>query len=229
MPPSTVNAYYTPTKNQMVFPAGILQSPFYDPTFPPSLNYGGMGVVMGHELTHGFDDQGREFDKDGNLKHWWKNKTVELFKNRTKCFVNQYSKYSDHNPNKNTNFFFSSDKYKINSKNINGNQTLGENIADNGGLKAAYHAYLTLMQDKSEPTSLPGLALDHKQLFFVAFAQVWCSSVTKEATALQIEKDSHSPAKFRVVGALSNLKEFSEVFKCKPGSKMNPRNKCEVW
>lgn len=91
MTPSVVNAYYTPTKNQMVFPAGILQSPFYDPSYPPSLNYGGMGVVMGHELTHGFDDQGREFDKDGNLHHWWKNKTIEQFKNRTKCIAQQYS------------------------------------------------------------------------------------------------------------------------------------------
>jgi membrane metallo-endopeptidase-like protein 1 len=211
MAPSTVNAYYTPTKNQMVFPAGILQSPFYDTNFPPSLNYGGVGVVMGHELTHGFDDQGREFDKDGNLNHWWKNKTIDLFKNRTKCVVDQYN------------------KYKINSKNINGNQTLGENIADNGGLKAAYHAYLSLMKDKPEPETLPGLALNHKQLFFVAFAQVWCSSVTNEATALQIEKDSHSLAKFRVIGALSNLKEFGEVFKCNVGTKMNPKNKCEVW
>lgn len=122
-----------------------------------------------------------------------------------------------------------SDKYKINGKSINGNQTLGENIADNGGLKAAYHAYLNLMMDKPEPPYLPGLPYNHKQLFFIAFAQVWCSSVTKEATALQIEKDSHSPAKFRVIGALSNLKEFSEVFKCAVGTKMNPKNKCEVW
>lgn len=91
MTPSVVNAYYTPTKNQMVFPAGILQSPFYDPSYPPSLNYGGMGVVMGHELTHGFDDQGREFDKDGNLHHWWKNETIEQFKKRTKCIAEQYS------------------------------------------------------------------------------------------------------------------------------------------
>lgn len=211
MPPSTVNAYYTPTKNQMVFPAGILQSPFYDSSFPPSLNYGGMGVVMGHELTHGFDDQGRQFDKYGNLNHWWKNKTIEKFKQRTKCVVQQY------------------DKYTINGKNINGNQTLGENIADNGGLKAAYHAYLQLMKHQPEPPRLPGIPLNHRQLFFVAFAQVWCSTVTKEATALQIEKDSHSPAPFRVIGALSNLKEFSDEFHCKPGSKMNPVNKCEVW
>ncbi|CAH1118459.1 unnamed protein product [Phaedon cochleariae] len=211
MPPSTVNAYYTPTKNQMVFPAGILQSPFYEPSFPESLNYGGMGVVMGHELTHGFDDQGRQFDKFGNLNHWWKNKTIEKFKQRTKCVVDQYN------------------KYQINGKNINGNQTLGENIADNGGLKAAYHAYLDLMKDKAEPQTLPGIPLNHRQLFFVAFAQVWCSTVTKEATNLQIEKDSHSPAQYRVIGALTNLKEFSQEFGCPIGSRMNPRNKCEVW
>lgn len=211
MPPSTVNAYYTPTKNQMVFPAGILQSPFYNNSYPASLNYGGMGVVMGHELTHGFDDQGREFDKDGNLHQWWNNDTIRNFKNRTNCVAHQYSKYT------------------INGKNISGNQTLGENIADNGGLKASYHAYLELMKDKQEPQKLPGLDLTHKQLFFVAFAQVWCSAVTREATSLQIEKDPHSPAKFRVVGSLSNMKEFAKEFNCKPGTKMNPRNKCEVW
>ncbi|VEN40265.1 unnamed protein product, partial [Callosobruchus maculatus] len=211
MPPSTVNAYYTPTKNQMVFPAGILQAPFYSPAHPDALNYGAMGVVMGHELTHAFDDQGRQFDRHGNLKHWWKNETVERFKERTKCVVDQYN------------------KYKINGKSINGNQTLGENIADNGGLKAAYHAYLELMKDKPEPPPLPGIPLSHKQLFFVAFAQVWCSAITKEATNLQIEKDSHSPAQYRVIGALSNLKEFSQEFNCKAGSKMNPAKKCEVW
>lgn len=121
------------------------------------------------------------------------------------------------------------DKYGINGKNINGNQTLGENIADNGGLKAAYHAYLDLMKNRTEPDLLPGLQLTHRQLFFVAFAQVWCSSVTKEATALQIEKDSHSPAKYRVIGALSNLVEFGEEFKCGTKSKMNPVDKCEIW
>ncbi|KAJ8956318.1 hypothetical protein NQ318_015056 [Aromia moschata] len=211
MAPSIVNAYYTPTKNQMVFPAGILQSPFYDPSFPPSLNYGGMGVVMGHELTHGFDDQGRQFDKFGNLNHWWKAKTIEKFKQRTKCVVDQYN------------------RYKINGTSIKGNHTLGENIADNGGLKAAYHAYLDLMAGKPEPQTLPGIPLNHKQLFFVAFAQVWCSTVTKEAMTLQIDKDSHSPAQYRVIGALSNLKEFSEQFQCPKGSKMNPEKKCEVW
>ncbi|KAB0791750.1 hypothetical protein PPYR_03550 [Photinus pyralis] len=211
MSPSTVNAYYTPTKNQMVFPAGILQRPFYDSRYPASLNYGGMGVVLGHELTHGFDDQGREYDKNGNMHRWWKNETIERFKERTKCVVDQY------------------DKFKINNKNINGNQTLGENIADNGGLKAAYHAYLIVTDGEAEPPPLPGLNLTHRQLFFIAFAQVWCSSATNESSSLQIEKDAHSPARVRVLGSLANLKEFSDEFKCKSGSKMNPKNKCEVW
>ncbi|XP_044763653.1 endothelin-converting enzyme homolog isoform X2 [Coccinella septempunctata] len=211
MSPSTVNAYYTPTKNQMVLPAGILQNPFYNPNHPASLNYGGIGVVMGHELTHGFDDQGREFDKEGNLNHWWKNETIRRFKDRTKCFVDQYN------------------KYKINGKSVSGNRTLGENIADNGGLKAAYNAYLEYMKTQPEPLNYPGLELNHKQLFFVAFAQIWCSSVTNETSTLQIEKDPHSPAKYRVIGALSNLKEFGQEFKCKEGSRMNPKRKCEIW
>lgn len=112
---------------------------------------------------------------------------------------------------------------------MNGNLTLGENIADNGGLKAAYHAYLDLEKTLKPQEQLPGLNLTHRQLFFIAFAQVWCSSITKEATELHIEKESHSPPKFRVIGSLSNLKEFSDEFKCKPGSRMNPKDKCEVW
>lgn len=106
---------------------------------------------------------------------------------------------------------------------------MGENIADNGGLKAAYHAYLNIASKKEEPPSLPGLNLSHKQLFFLAFAQVWCSSATNESTNLQIDKDAHSPAQIRVLGSLSNVKEFSDVYKCKIGSRMNPKNKCEVW
>ncbi|KAJ8982237.1 hypothetical protein NQ317_013539 [Molorchus minor] len=192
-------------------PPASSRAPSTTPPSPPSLNYGGMGVVMGHELTHGFDDQGRQFDKYGNLNHWWKKKTIDKFKQRTKCIVDQYN------------------KYKINGTNIKGNQTLGENIADNSGLKAAYHAYLELMDGKPEPQPLPGIPLNHRQLFFVAFAQVWCSTVTKQAVALQIDKDSHSPVQYRVIGALSNLKEFSQEFNCKLGSKMNPKTKCEVW
>ncbi|KAK7794358.1 hypothetical protein R5R35_007241 [Gryllus longicercus] len=211
MTPPTVNAYYTPTKNQIVFPAGILQAPFYDINHPHSLNYGGMGVVMGHELTHAFDDQGREYDRIGNLHQWWNNQTISKFKERTDCVVNQYS------------------KYEINSKHLNGKQTLGENIADNGGLKAAYHAYLDWAANNLEDPPLPILNLTHRQLFFLSFAQVWCSSSTEEATKLQIDKDPHSPPKFRVIGPLSNLREFAEEFNCAPGTRMNPKKKCEVW
>ncbi|XP_043474740.1 endothelin-converting enzyme homolog isoform X2 [Leptopilina heterotoma] len=211
MTPPTVNAYYTPTKNQIVFPAGILQSPFYDMENPSSLNFGGMGVVMGHELTHGFDDQGREYDLHGNLHQWWNNATIEKFKNRTQCFVEQYS------------------QFEIDGRHVNGKQTLGENIADNGGLKAAYHAYITTPKNYKDQLQLPGLNMTHRQLFFLNFAQVWCSAVTSEAIGLQIEKDSHCPAKFRVIGPLSNLPEFSTEFNCPLGSKMNPTHKCEVW
>ncbi|PSN53054.1 Endothelin-converting enzyme [Blattella germanica] len=199
MTPPTVNAYYTPTKNQIVFPAGILQAPFYDIKHPRSLNFGGMGVVMGHELTHAFDDQGREYDQNGNLHQWWKNKTIDKFKERTECVVDQYS------------------NYEINNKHLNGKQTL------------AYHAYLEWASKNHEEPPLPGLNLTHRQLFFLSFAQVWCSSSTDEATNLQIEKDPHSPPRFRVIGPLSNLPEFAKEFSCHSGSKMNPKKKCEVW
>ncbi|KAG7209982.1 hypothetical protein KM043_011568 [Ampulex compressa] len=211
MTPPTVNAYYTPTKNQIVFPAGILQSPFYDMDNPNSLNFGGMGVVMGHELTHAFDDQGREYDLHGNLNQWWNDATIDRFKNRTECFVEQYG------------------AFEIEGRHVNGRQTLGENIADNGGLKAAYHAYLTTSKSYRDQLPLPGLNLTHRQLFFLNFAQVWCSAQTTEAIGLQIEKDSHCPPKYRVIGPLSNLPEFAAEFNCPIGSRMNPVHKCEVW
>lgn len=211
MTPPTVNAYYTPTKNQIVFPAGILQAPFYDTSYPRSLNFGGMGVVMGHELTHAFDDQGREYDRRGNLRPWWNNATVERFKNQTQCMVDQYSDYG------------------VGADKLNGKQTLGENIADNGGLKAAYHAYKGWVQVHGVEPPLPGVNLTHSQLFFLGFAQVWCSASTKEALHLQLLNDPHSPAEYRVKGPLSNSKEFSRQFRCPLGSAMNRQTKCEVW
>ncbi|XP_059487654.1 endothelin-converting enzyme homolog isoform X2 [Neocloeon triangulifer] len=210
MTPPTVNAYYNPTKNQIVFPAGILQLPFFDVNNPAALNFGGMGVVMGHELTHAFDDQGREYDKEGNLNHWWNNNTIEKFKQQTKCIVDQYA------------------NYKMDSLNLNGKQTLGENIADNGGLKAAFYAYQNWRQLQAE-LPLPGLDLSHNKLFFVNFAQVWCSASTTEANQLQIEKDPHSPSRFRVNGPVSNFPEFAKVFECPAGTAMNPSEKCSVW
>uniref|UniRef100_A0A2I3HZZ9 Endothelin-converting enzyme 1 n=1 Tax=Nomascus leucogenys TaxID=61853 RepID=A0A2I3HZZ9_NOMLE len=164
---------------EIVFPAGILQAPFYTRSSPKALNFGGIGVVVGHELTHAFDDQGREYDKDGNLRPWWKNSSVEAFKHQTECMVEQYSNYS------------------VNGEPVNGRHTLGENIADNGGLKAAY--------------------------------RVWCSVRTPESSHEGLITDPHSPSRFRVIGSLSNSREFSEHFRCPPGSPMNPPHKCEVW
>ncbi|XP_075540860.1 M13 family metallopeptidase neprilysin 3 isoform X2 [Dermacentor variabilis] len=211
MTPTIVNAYYTPTKNQIVFPAGILQAPFYDPNYPKSLNFGAMGVVMGHELTHAFDDQGREYDKSGNLNQWWKNSTIQSFQSRAQCFIDQYSNYT------------------ANNENLNGKQTLGENIADNGGLKAAFHAFEEWLDRHPNEPPLPGVNLTHKQLFYVGFAQVWCSTETPEAIHLQILSDPHSPARFRVTGPVSNSDEFTREFKCRKNSAMNTRKKCEVW
>ncbi|XP_012937858.1 endothelin-converting enzyme homolog [Aplysia californica] len=211
MTPPTVNAYYTASKNTIVFPAGILQAPFFDKSFPQSLNYGAMGVVMGHELTHGFDDQGREFDKNGNLKQWWDPAAIRRFQEKTQCMVDQYSSYTIHGEHE------------------RGKQTLGENIADNGGLKSAYHAYKNWVSRNGEEQLLPAIGLSHQQLFFLSFAQVWCWNSKPESDHLQVIKDAHAPAKSRVIGPLSNSYDFAEVFKCPKNSKMNPQKKCEVW
>ncbi|KAM7160896.1 endothelin-converting enzyme 2 [Macrochelys suwanniensis] len=211
MTPQTVNAYYLPTKNGIVFPAGILQAPFYARNHPKALNFGGIGVVMGHELTHAFDDQGREYDKEGNLRPWWQNSSLEAFKNRTECMMEQYN------------------KYMVNGEHVNGKQTLGENIADNGGLKTAYNAYKAWLQKNGEEKHLPAVGLTNNQLFFVGFAQVWCSVRTPESSHEGLVTDPHSPDKFRVIGTLSNSRDFVEHFKCPVGSPMNPGKHCEVW
>ncbi|XP_066494010.1 endothelin-converting enzyme 1 isoform X2 [Tiliqua scincoides] len=211
MTPPTVNAYYSPTKNEIVFPAGILQAPFYTHSSPRALNFGGIGVVMGHELTHAFDDQGREYDKDGNLRSWWNNVSVEAFKQQTECMVEQYS------------------NYMVNGEAVRGRHTLGENIADNGGLKAAYRAYQNWVRKNGAEETLPALSLTNYQLFFVGFAQVWCSVRTPESSHEGLVTDPHSPSRFRVIGTVSNSREFAEHFGCRPGSPMNPLQKCEVW
>uniref|UniRef100_A0A671TCW8 Endothelin-converting enzyme 1 n=1 Tax=Sinocyclocheilus anshuiensis TaxID=1608454 RepID=A0A671TCW8_9TELE len=211
MTPPTVNAYYNPTKNEMVLPAGILQAPFYNHAWPKAMNFGGIGVVMGHELTHAFDDQGREYDKDGNLRQWWLNSSVEAFKHQTQCMVEQYSNYS------------------INKEPLNGKHTLGENIADNGGLRAAYKAYINWIEKNGEEATLPALGMTNHQLFFVGFAQVWCSVRTPESSHEGVITDPHSPSRFRVIGTISNSHEFSTHFGCKADSPMNPKRKCELW
>ncbi|CAL9684555.1 unnamed protein product [Knipowitschia caucasica] len=213
MTPPTVNAYYMPTKNGIVFPAGILQAPFYAHDHPRALNFGGIGVVMGHELTHAFDDQGREYDKEGNLRPWWQNSSIEAFSERSRCMELQYHNYSD------------------GGERVNGKQTLGENMADNGGLKAAYRAYRSWVQKHGEEKLLPAVNLTNDQLFFVGFAQVWCSVRTPESAHEGLVTDPHSPPRFRVLGTLSNCPEFSQHFLCPPGAPMNPGpgQRCEVW
>lgn len=212
--PAVVNAYYSRNKNQIIFPAGILQPPFYHAYFPRSLNYGGIGVVIGHEITHGFDDKGRLFNKDGNLQRWWKDKAIREFHRRAQCLIDQYS------------------KYKVTEVNmeVDGVNTQGENIADNGGIKQAFRAYEKWLKiNGDEKENLPGMNATGKQLFFLNFAQMWCGSMRPEATKNKLKTAVHSPGKFRVIGTLSNTKDFAQVFNCPLGSPMNPRKKCSVW
>lgn len=201
MTADTVNAYYEPTSNSINFPAGILQSPFFSLTRSLAQNYGGIGMVMGHELTHGFDDQGRLYNGLGKLDNWWANSTLQHFQEQTACMVNQYSSFE-----------------VLPGVHVNGNLTLGENIADNGGILNAYNAY----------TAQAGGNTDYP-LFFVGYAQGWCSKATPEYQRLAVLADVHSPPRFRVIGPLMNLDYFSTVFSCKAGSYMNPTTKCKVW
>ncbi|XP_072931777.1 neprilysin-4-like isoform X2 [Epargyreus clarus] len=212
--PAVVNAYYSRNKNQIMFPAGILQPPFYHRHFPRSLNYGGIGVVIGHEITHGFDDKGRLFDCEGNLHRWWSDSAIEAFHRRAQCLIDQYSQYI---------------VPEVNVK-LDGANTQGENIADNGGVKQAFHAYLNWLEhhDASDET-LPGLNQTNTQLFFLNFAQVWCGAMRPEAMRNKLKTAVHSPGRFRVIGTLSNSNEFAKEFHCPPGSPMNPVKKCTVW
>ncbi|RWS29487.1 neprilysin-2-like protein, partial [Leptotrombidium deliense] len=211
--PAVVNAFYNPNKNDIVFPAGILQPLFYSQRFPKSLNYGGIGVVIGHEITHGFDDKGRQFDKDGNLKQWWNNETIERFRDRTQCMIDQYSSFVLEDV----------------GLNINGKMTQGENIADNGGLKQAYRAFIKWEAKHGVEPLLPGLTLDHHQLFFLNYAQIWCGSMRYQEAINKIRTSVHSPGPIRVRGPLSNSHDFSRAFNCPIGSRMNPIKKCSVW
>ncbi|XP_063233227.1 neprilysin-1 [Bacillus rossius redtenbacheri] len=211
--PAVVNAFYNPNKNDIVFPAGILQPLFYSQHFPKSLNYGGIGVVIGHEITHGFDDKGRQFDKDGNMMQWWNNATVRAFRERAQCIIEQYS------------------RYKLDEVGlfVNGRMTQGENIADNGGLKQSFRAYRKWVAEHGEEPGLPGMDLTHDQLFFLNYAQIWCGSMRPEDALSKIRSSVHSPGPIRVLGPLSNSRDFAAAYRCPPGAPMNPRDKCTVW
>lgn len=208
MPPSAVNAYYSSDNNKMVFPAGILQTPFYDHAAEPAVNYGGIGMVMGHELTHGFDDQGRRFDAGGNMRDWWSKEVGTEFERRAACLQKQYDGY-----------------VALDDMHVNGALTLGENIADQGGLKLAYQAWLK----KTGGQGPEAAGLSAKQQFFVGFAQVWCAKMRPEMQRVLITTDPHSPPRFRVNGPVTNFEEFQAAFQCKDGAAMAPKERCKVW
>ncbi len=210
MDAQTVNAQYNPLENTFTYPAGILQPPFFHKDYPLAMNLGGIGYVMGHELTHGFDDQGSKFDAQGSLTNWWSDASLEGFEERTACIRDQYGSY-EIEP----------------GVHVNGELTLGENIADNGGLKEAWDVLQKKQAERGEGPKVAGLTED--QLFFVAAAQVWCTESTKESERLQVQTDPHSPSRFRVIGPLVNHPGFAGTFSCAPGTAMNPPGKCEVW
>jgi len=211
MTPQTVNAYYNPTENDINFPAGILQPPFFRKDYPAAMNYGGIGAVVGHELTHGFDDQGRKFDGDGVLRDWWEPSSAEQFGKAAKCVVDQYSS-QEVEP----------------GVHVNGELTLGENIADLGGLKEAYAAYKSWEQRHgAPPPAVPGLTND--QLLFVSWAQVWCTIQTPESLRQQVTVDPHSPGMIRATVPPMDTSAFKKVFSCKAGDKMAPADACTVW
>ncbi|CAJ0606368.1 unnamed protein product [Cylicocyclus nassatus] len=212
---AVVNAYYSSTSNSIKFPAAILQAPFFHHTFPRALNYGGIGAVIGHEITHGFDDQGRQFDAIGNLREWWDAEVKKKFEDRAQCIIKQYGKI----------------EVPGTGLKINGKLTQGENIADNGGVKQAYRAYKAYLQKHGgEEERIRGLEqYNNEQMFFLGYATVWCGHSTNDALINLILTDPHAPQRYRVNQVLANQPEFAAAFRCEVGSPMNPTERCSVW
>jgi putative endopeptidase len=213
MTPPTVNAYYSPPRNEIVFPAGILQPPFFDKNADDATNFGAIGVVIGHELTHGFDDQGRKFDPQGNLRDWWTPEDGKRFEERASCVANEYSGFT-----------------AVDDLKLNGRLTLGENTADNGGARIALMALHHFIADDKGGNSgqtIGGYTPD--QRFFLGFSRVWCELRRPEYTRAQVTTNPHSPGKWRVDGVVQNMPEFDEAFGCKKGQPMVSENACHVW
>ncbi|MVN75420.1 M13 family peptidase [Hymenobacter sp. HMF4947] len=211
MTPPTVNAYYNPPMNEIVFPAGILQSPFYDPKADDAVNYGGIGAVIGHEMTHGFDDQGRQYDSHGNLRDWWTKEDGEKFNAKAAMVGKQYDAFMP-----------------LDSVHVNGKLTMGENLADLGGLTIAYQAFQKTPQAK-EGKSIDGFTPN--QRFFLAWGQIWRTNARPEYLRQQVQTDPHSPAQFRTNGPLMNMPEFYQAFGCKPSDKMErpTAEQARIW
>ena len=212
MTPPTVNAYYDPSMNNINFPAGILQAPFYDPKTDVATNYGHVGAIIGHELTHGFDDEGKKFDAKGNLSDWWTAEDTKKFEGRTGCLENEYGGF-----------------VAVDDVKVNGKLTLGENTADNGGLVLAFMAYMDRAKKDGIDVTKKIDGYTSPQRFYIAFAQNWCENVRDEAMRQQVLTDPHSPSRFRANGVVVNQPGFGPVFGCKAGAAMVPANACRVW
>ncbi len=212
MTPQTVNAYYNPSMNEIVFPAGILQPPFFNMNADDAINYGGIGVVIGHEMTHGFDDQGRNFDKNGNLTDWWTKEDSEKFNALTQILVDQYSRF-----------------VAIDSIHLDGKLTLGENIADYGGLTMSYLAYRKSLEGKQEPAKIDGFTAE--QRFFLSYGNIWRQIIRDKELMRRVKEDVHSPGNFRVNGALFNIPELYNAFEIKPDEPLyiSPEKRASIW
>ncbi|KAF9154691.1 hypothetical protein BG015_000219 [Linnemannia schmuckeri] len=219
---TTVNGFYNPSFNSIYIPAGILQSPVFHTENPEYVNYGGMGTVGGHEIGHAFDNNGRYYDAIGRVTNWWTDVTLKAFEEKTKCFIDQYSKFTVKGP-------------KGENVNLNGEMTLPENLADNAGVKMAFRIWQSRFQsdpkgNKIQNFKLPGLdKYTPEQLFFISYARLWCTKMTPEALVDLVNHNSHSPTQWRINGAAQNSPDFAKAFKCKAGAPMNPTKKCEVW
>jgi len=209
MTPPAVDAYYDPTQNNINFPAGILQPPFYDKSIDDAVNYGAIGSVAGHELTHGFDDEGRQFDPEGNLRDWWTAEDAKEFEKRAECFVQEYSKFEP-----------------VDNVHLNGKLTLGENTADNGGVRLAFMALMESLNGKPRP-KIDGLTPE--QRFFLGWGQIWCQNIRPETSRMLVQVDPHSPGRNRVNAVVSNMPEFQRAYACRIGQPMVAAPACRVW
>ena len=213
MTPPTVNAYYSSSRNEIVFPAGILQPPFFDKQADDAVNFGGIGMVIGHELTHGFDDQGRKFDPEGNLRDWWSAQDGTEFEKRASCIADEYSN------------FVAVDELKL-----NGRLTLGENTADNGGARIAFLALEQMIAGNRASSAAQTIdGYTPQQRFFLGAGRAWCEKRRPEFSRMLVSVDPHSPGKYRVDGVVRNMPEFQKAFNCKAGQPMVPETACRVW
>jgi len=218
MTPPTVNAYYDPSMNDINFPAGILQPPFFDFTIDPAVNFGGIGVVIGHEMTHGFDDQGSKYDGKGNLREWQTAEDRKEFTERTDCVADEYSGFET-----------APAHGEVAAQNLNGKLTLGENTADNGGLRIAYLALLDTLASEGKSINEKIDGYTEEQRYFIGFGQVWCQNQTEQSARQSALVDPHSPGKWRVNGSVQNFDQFGKAFGCTKGQPMYPEKSCRVW